>query len=271
MYESEREALLVDALEGIRRMRKAPVQMVRAMCRREVALVTKLAGVTEASAATQDEIAQHTLRFSAIHKSPLLTQFDEYCSLLDCLESDAEKLMLRSLDMVKDLTSELRAKQSELIAKKKRELDYAEVVRLATDDAVSSCKSLLFKLSHFDARCSALESRLKSAEIDLSRHLQPSRKATDPRRPPGPALWSPKAPAKNRHRHTLSIGNATPLGTGLSAAVDCLDAMNERVEALAILFNGDFRREQIDGLQTCVVSHRFRTLLQVLERWRLSK
>lgn len=271
LHQSERQALLVDVLDTFQKLRKVPVQVVAGLCRREAEMLSALAIESAEPCITQQEIAKQTVRLSSLEKEPLHTQFSAYCSVLTSLESHMQSLFSATKETVTALRGEVHRYQGELIAKRGRELDYAEVVRIATDEAVSNCKALLVKLGFLESRCNVVEIRLSDAEKDLARCRQVSRKPTEQRRQTPSFLWSPRTPATGRHRHTLSIGNETPMGNGLSSAVECLDAMNERVEQLAGLFEDGKKRERVDSLQTCVVSHRFRTLLQGFERWRQSR
>ena len=266
----DQSSLLQEALATITQLRTSSYQVIQGLIERKITMLSRLVMETDLAVDYQECISAHIVAWhKAVSEKKAIEVLGEGCGELD---EDLLRLVQAMKEGKERAEGELRKKQRELIEKRKKEVDYAGIIKLATEDAVAGGGVVLAKLAAMEGRCKLLESKQQEAEINLARiqRLSTSRRPTEPARPFASLFpeSSPRTPVIPHHKHSRSISHRPAFLPPLSIAMEHLDAMNEQVEALTILLCGDKQSHQAESLQTCVVSHRFRTLLSGFERWR---
>jgi len=262
--------LLQEALSTLSQLRLSSHRLLKGLIEGKITLLSDTLPQTGLSAESHETISDHIVTWhQTVKKSsdfPIL--IEGYLELSTDLGT-----ALQGLRKDKEAAVELaKARQRDLLEKRKREVDYVGVVKLATEEAVAAGREVMGRLAALEGRCKWLESKLGQAEVDLARikRISASRRPTEPSRPFNSLFleFSPLTPKPPRHKHSRSTSIRPAFPPPLATAMEHLDAMNEQVEALATLLCGDRRSQQAESLQTCVVSYRFRTLLSGFERWR---
>lgn len=263
-------SLLREALSTLSQLRISSHRLLKGLIEGKIAYLSTLLPQTGLPAQSHETISGHLVTW---HKTA--KESKELDSLLEgYLELDRDfQTAIQALQTDKEAAvQEAKAKHRELVAKRTKEVDYAGIVKLATEEAVETGREVMGKLAALEGRCKWLECKLTEAETDLAR----IKRASASRRPTEPARgfstlfleFSPLSPKLPRHKYSRSISHRPAFPPPLSTAMEHLDAMNEQVEALATLLCGNRSSQQAESLQTCVVSYRFRTLLGGFERWR---
>ena len=267
--DSQLHSLLTQTIHCVTQLRAVPEKLLRNLTESRVASLVELVIEVGLRPDAQEDISSHVVKWHKAVQTPL--GLEALGELYTQLERDWQTVIHTLKQNHEAALAEVSMKQQELIDKKLSEVDYAGVVRLATEDATKTGKAVLSKLAALEGRCRTVEIKLEAAEMAIVRlkRVSVSRKPTDPVRLPvtlfTPGPWSPRTPSRH-HKNSRSI-SIRPSPSTLTSAIEHLDAMNAQVEALASLLSLP-HTHQADSLQTCLVSYRFRTLLSGFERWR---